>query len=244
MLAREQGVPLKGYGRRDEGASRETLDQALGEAEAAAQRVLAGEFSVQLHPQRAYVRRLQHLLAERFSLASTSRGREPERCVLIYRARRNGNRPLRRWVTLGVHHFPGYAHPTKGWPVAGLFITFEGGDGSGKTTQSLLLAERLAELSIPHLLVREPGGTELSEYLRDYLKSDRPISPQSELLVFAAARADLVGFHILPALESGQVVVADRFFDSTVAYQGYGRGMDLEVIRLLNRFAPRKPAPT
>ena len=87
MLAKEQGVPVRGNGRaRDEGASKETLDQALMEAEQAAQRVLGGEFSVQLNPQRAYVRRLQHLLAERFSLASTSRGREPERSVLIYRA--------------------------------------------------------------------------------------------------------------------------------------------------------------
>ena len=86
MLAKEQGVPLRGNGRsREDGASRETLDQALMEAEEAAQRVLGGEFSVQLNPQRAYVRRLQHLLAERFSLASTSRGREPERSVLIYR---------------------------------------------------------------------------------------------------------------------------------------------------------------
>ena len=86
MLAKEQGVPVRGSGRaREDGASKETLDQALMEAEAAAQRVLAGEFSVQLNPQRAYVRRLQHLLAERFSLASTSRGREPERSVLIYR---------------------------------------------------------------------------------------------------------------------------------------------------------------
>ena len=86
MLAKEQGIPLRDGGRaRDEGASKETLDQALMEAEEAAQRVLGGEFSVQLNPQRAYVRRLQHLLAERFSLASTSRGREPERSVLIYR---------------------------------------------------------------------------------------------------------------------------------------------------------------
>ena len=87
MLAKEQGVPVRGNGRaREDGASKETLDQALMEAEQAAQRVLGGEFSVQLNPQRAYVRRLQHLLAERFSLASTSRGREPERSVLIYRA--------------------------------------------------------------------------------------------------------------------------------------------------------------
>ncbi len=86
MLAKEQGVPVRGNGwGREDGASKETLDKALMEAEEAAQRVLGGEFSVQLNPQRAYVRRLQHLLAERFSLASTSRGREPERSVLIYR---------------------------------------------------------------------------------------------------------------------------------------------------------------
>ena len=85
-LAREQGLPVRGGGRsREDSASKETLDQAMVEAEEAAQRVLAGEFSIQLSPQRAYVRRLQHLLAQRFNLASTSRGREPERSVLIYR---------------------------------------------------------------------------------------------------------------------------------------------------------------
>ena len=85
-LAREQGIAVRGGGRqREEGASKEVLDQAMMEAEEAAQRVLGGEFSVQLNPQRAYVRRLQHLLAQRFNLASTSRGRDPERSVLIYR---------------------------------------------------------------------------------------------------------------------------------------------------------------
>ena len=85
-LAKEQGIPVRGGGRpREDAASRESLDQAMVEAEEAAQRVLGGEFSVQLSPQRAYVRRLQHLLAQRFNLASTSRGREPERSVLIYR---------------------------------------------------------------------------------------------------------------------------------------------------------------
>ena len=85
-LAKEQGIQVRGGGRsREDGASKETLDQAMVEAEEAAQRVLAGEFSVQLNPQRAYVRRLQHILAQRFNLASTSRGREPERSVLIYR---------------------------------------------------------------------------------------------------------------------------------------------------------------
>ena len=86
MLAKEQGIPARGGGRgREDAGSRETLEQAMLEAEDAAQRVLGGEFSVQLNPQRAYVRRLQHLLAQRFNLASTSRGREPERSVLFYR---------------------------------------------------------------------------------------------------------------------------------------------------------------
>ncbi|MDE2779564.1 MAG: dTMP kinase [Chloroflexota bacterium] len=125
----------------------------------------------------------------------------------------------------------------------GLFIAFEGGEGAGKTTQSLLLAERLAELQTPHLLVREPGGTELGEYLREYLKSERPLSPEAELLLFEAARVELVSCQIVPALEAGQVVIADRFFGSTIAYQGYGRGLDLQLIDSLNRFAAGSAMP-
>ena len=121
--------------------------------------------------------------------------------------------------------------------MAGLFIAFEGGEGAGKTTQSQLLAERLAELRLPNLLVREPGGTELGEYLRGYLKSERPLSREAELLLFEAARVELVTSRILPALESGETVIADRFYGSTVAYQGYGRGLDLGVITSLNGFA-------
>ncbi len=127
--------------------------------------------------------------------------------------------------------------------VAGLFIAFEGGEGAGKTTQSQLLSDRLAELEVPCLLVREPGGTELGEYLRDYLKSDRPLCREAELLLFEAARVELVTSLIQPALEDGQVVVADRFYGSTVAYQGYGRGLDLDVIHSLNHFATRGIAP-
>ena len=121
--------------------------------------------------------------------------------------------------------------------MAGLFIAFEGGEGAGKTTQSQLLADRLAELEVPCQLVREPGGTELGEYLRDYLKSDRPLSREAELLLFEAARVELVTSHIIPALEEDKVVVADRFYGSTVAYQGYGRGLDLDIINSLNSFA-------
>ena len=127
--------------------------------------------------------------------------------------------------------------------MAGLFIAFEGGEGAGKTTQSQMLADRLAELEVPCLLVREPGGTELGEYLRAYLKSARPLSREAELLLFEAARVELVTSHILPALEDGQVVVADRFYGSTVAYQGYGRGLDLDVINSLNNFATLETEP-
>ena len=127
--------------------------------------------------------------------------------------------------------------------MAGLFIAFEGGEGAGKTTQSQLLADRLTELDIPCLLVREPGGTELGEYLRDYLKSERPLSPEAELLLFEAARVELVTTRILPALDSGVTVIADRFYGSTVAYQGYGRGLDTGVITSLNTFATRGLAP-
>ena len=127
--------------------------------------------------------------------------------------------------------------------MAGFFIAFEGGEGAGKTTQSRLLTDRLAELEVPCLPVREPGGTELGEYLRGYLKSDRPLTREAELLLFEAARVELVTDQILPALEDGQVVVADRFYGSTIAYQGYGRGLDLEVIASLNHFATKGRGP-
>lgn len=121
--------------------------------------------------------------------------------------------------------------------MAGLFIAFEGGEGAGKTTQSRLLAERFTELEIPCLLLREPGGTELGEYLRAYLKSERPLAPEAELLLFEAARVELVTSRLLPALEAGTAVVADRFYGSTVAYQGHGRRIDLDVIASMNGFA-------
>ena len=127
--------------------------------------------------------------------------------------------------------------------MAGLFIAFEGGEGAGKTTQSRLLAERLTELEIPCLLLREPGGTELGEYLRAYLKSERPLAPEAELLLFEAARVELVTSRLLPALESGCAVVADRFYGSTLAYQGHGRGIDLDVIASMNEFASRGISP-
>ncbi len=127
--------------------------------------------------------------------------------------------------------------------MAGLFIAFEGGEGAGKTTQAGILHGRLNELAVSCELFREPGGTALGEYLRNYLKSHRPITPEAELLLFEAARMQLVTTEILPALKSGKTVIADRFSSSTVSYQGHGRGIDLNVIASLNGFATKGITP-
>lgn len=118
-----------------------------------------------------------------------------------------------------------------------MFITFEGGDGSGKSTHAGRLEKRLTAEQIPVLLVREPGSTTLGQYLREWLKRDVTTVPLAELLLFEAARAQLTEELIRPALSSGKVVIADRFSDSTLAYQGYGRGLDLSLIRALNAAA-------
>ena len=121
----------------------------------------------------------------------------------------------------------------------GRFITFEGGEGCGKSTQARRLCDALADEGIDVMCTREPGGTWLSESIRHLIKDQREDPPcdRSELLLFLAARAQLVRNVIRPALESGSWVVCDRFSDSTVAYQGYGRGMPLDVIRMANEFA-------
>lgn len=116
-------------------------------------------------------------------------------------------------------------------------ISFEGGDGAGKSTQAALLVERLTSAGNNAVLVREPGGTPLGERLRPLIKGEVPSSPMAELLMFEAARAELVREVIRPALDDGAIVVTDRFYDSTVAYQGYGRGMDMDVIDSLNQIA-------
>lgn len=115
-----------------------------------------------------------------------------------------------------------------------MFISFEGGDGSGKTTHAASLEKHLHDDRVEALLVREPGSTALGQYLRDWLKRDSPTVPVAELLLFEAARAQLVAEVVRPALAAGRVVIADRFSDSTLAYQGYGRGLDLGLIRTLN----------
>ena len=120
----------------------------------------------------------------------------------------------------------------------GLFITLEGGEGSGKSTQLRLLGNRIRRLNIPLTMVREPGGTPLGNRLRRLLKfSAIPLMDEAELLLFNASRAQLVRDVIRPSLDDGNVVLCDRFYDSTLAYQGYGRGIPLEQVEVVNSIA-------
>ncbi len=123
--------------------------------------------------------------------------------------------------------------------MSGLFIAFEGGEGAGKSTQAAILESALQQQGYYPVLLREPGSTPLGDYLRQYLVADQPITPPAELLMFEAARAELMAQRIAPELSDGNVVIADRFTGSTVAYQGYGRGLDLQRIQWLNDFATR-----
>jgi dTMP kinase len=120
----------------------------------------------------------------------------------------------------------------------GLFLTFEGPDGGGKTTQITRLEERLMGQGYTVTRTREPGGDVVGEKVRDLLLHG-DVSPEAELLLFAAARAQNVDAVIRPALEAGHIVLCDRFTDSTIAYQGYGRGLPLDLIARLNAFATR-----
>ena len=117
------------------------------------------------------------------------------------------------------------------------FIVFEGGDGSGKSTQAQSLYLRLRRRAIKVLRTHEPGGTPLGQALRRLLKSGEAMTPISELMLFEAARAQLVQQVIRPFLDQGGGVIADRFTSSTMAYQGYGRGLDRELIERLDREA-------
>ena len=121
----------------------------------------------------------------------------------------------------------------------GRFITLEGGEGCGKSTQVVRLKNALEAEGQSVLLVREPGGTWLSEQIRSLIKDQDVDAPcaRAELLLFLAARAQLVRNVIRPALDAGQWVVCDRFSDSTTAYQGYGRGLPLDVVAEANDFA-------
>lgn len=126
-----------------------------------------------------------------------------------------------------------------------MFITFEGIDHSGKGTQIKRLQQWLDQRGDEYLLVREPGGHPVSEAIRDMLLDikNHDLIPESELLLYAAARAQLVKSVIKPALAAGKIVIADRFYDSTTAYQGFGRGIDSVFIRKLNVFAAHDLRP-
>jgi dTMP kinase len=120
-----------------------------------------------------------------------------------------------------------------------MFITFEGPDGCGKTTQLTLLKEFLTRQGYSVFVTREPGGTEIGEQIRAILHDplNEEMIPHAEILLYSASRAQLVTQVIRPALAKGQIVLSDRFYDSTFAYQGYGRGLDLDALRRITRFA-------
>ena len=124
----------------------------------------------------------------------------------------------------------------------GLFVTFEGGDGSGKSTQARLLAERLTRAGYTVTLTQEPAGTEVGRLAWEGIARGG-LEPHTELFLFLAARSDHTARVIAPALEAGGIVVCDRFVDSTVANQAYGRGLDLRLVRRLNRLATKGIRP-
>jgi len=120
------------------------------------------------------------------------------------------------------------------------FITFEGSEGSGKSTQADRLAAHLQRCGVPHVLTREPGGTPIGESIRDLLQfapHNSNMTPETELLLFEASRSQIVREVIKPSLERGICVIADRFFDSTTVYQGAARQLDREMIERVNAFA-------
>jgi len=120
----------------------------------------------------------------------------------------------------------------------GIFISFEGGDGTGKSTQVELLSARLVAMGHHVVCVQEPGGTDLGDNLREYLKAtDRPLTPEAELFLFVAARSELVRRVIRPALNEGSIVIADRYADSTTAYQGFGRRVSMKQVNNANQLA-------
>lgn len=126
-----------------------------------------------------------------------------------------------------------------------LFITFEGGEGSGKSGQAKALYQRLKKSATPAILTREPGGTPFGKKLGRWLKwsQDADISPLVELMLFNASRAQLVAEVIKPSLNRGMVVISDRYADSTTVYQGYGRGLDLEMVKATNNTATQGLKP-
>ncbi len=130
-------------------------------------------------------------------------------------------------------------NPQDSIPRKGIFVTFEGIEGSGKTTQLRRLSAHLAAKKLPHVVTREPGGTPLADEIRGLvlIPREETVFPEAELLLYEAARAQHVRGLILPALLSGRAVLCDRFSDATTAYQAQARGLDPEQVERLNRFA-------
>ncbi len=126
--------------------------------------------------------------------------------------------------------------------MTGVFITFEGPEGAGKTSQARRLQRRLEERGLPVLVTREPGGTKVAEALRALVLFGEPL-PRTEALLFLAARAEHTERTLRPALRQGRIVLCDRFSDSTIAYQGFGLGLDIEALRGLSAFATGGLAP-
>lgn len=128
----------------------------------------------------------------------------------------------------------------------GVFITFEGSEGCGKSTQVQRVASRLKQAGVPVLVTREPGGTAIGEKIRDLLQfapESFAMTPETEVLLFEASRSQLVRETIQPALEKGTVVISDRFFDSTTVYQGVARKLSPEIVETLNTFAVGSARP-
>ena len=123
------------------------------------------------------------------------------------------------------------------------FISIEGFDGTGKSTQASILKKNLDDLNIDSILVREPGSTSFSEKIREILKENTEIETLTELLLFQASRYELVKKVIIPNLETGKVVITDRFSDSSIAYQGYGGGLDIKLIETLNNISTSNLKP-
>ena len=127
----------------------------------------------------------------------------------------------------------------------GKFITFEGAEGSGKSTQAALLVEYLRSKKLPIMLLREPGGVKISENIRQLLLDvkNTGMGDECETLLYMAARAQMVKEVLEPQLRASRIVLCDRFLDSTIAYQGYGNGIDTKTIELLGHFATRGIVP-
>lgn len=129
--------------------------------------------------------------------------------------------------------------------MTGLFITFEGPDGAGKTTQIQRLGQALEAQGYRILMTREPGGTRISDHIRSLLldPNNQEMADQAEVLLYAAARAQHVHERIIPALEAGSIVLCDRFIDASMAYQAYGLGIDHHKVRMINDFASSSLVP-